>query len=522
MQVNLESSVSQITSSANTNTKSTSALSFQDEMQQASSSNSVASVEEVEKTGYTKEEIAEFLKDKPYTAFRYEFHQKYAPDKGISEITDLMDRYYHKKVQESQYEFEMKGNYEALEKGLDTLEKYKAQLQKEIAAQKGLAINGALSSLSDVVKYQEDYGIDVSSSYFTDNFLNMYLHFHSSLMYQDRKADENGQIYILPKDSDEWVTREEFIEMCPDYELYESLDRTPQSEIKLVKAQGEEAVKKYAEKYFANLSEEEIKMLYDGDLFADPGLQTLGIEGLEQFAKDLEDIQHADVRRWSGLNEKREHLLQVAEEAKLNFAIERSRSQLKEGDVPYAANLFIVIPYDADDAKLIAELGISDFVKVSTTNFDKEDGSINYWSVDMDFYREHSECFYDAERDLKQMRSLDYTDEEYNRLLAQYGSAKNIERAYLYAINNNLSLDILSNNYFPMIGKENAGFVNGKPYTKIDNLNGRDDFLTALFNSKENETKDDNIRLTLELKSKYLSKLQGINNSNIDIILDIV
>ena len=83
MQVNLESSVSQITSSANTNTKSTSALSFQDEMQQASSSNSVASVEEVEKTGYTKEEIAEFLKDKPYTAFRYEFHQKYAPDKGI-------------------------------------------------------------------------------------------------------------------------------------------------------------------------------------------------------------------------------------------------------------------------------------------------------------------------------------------------------------------------------------------------------------------------------------------------------
>ena len=249
MQVNLESSVSQITSSANTNIKSTSALSFQDEMQQASSSNSVASVEEVEKTGYTKEEIAEFLKDKPYTAFRYEFHQKYAPDKGIPYITDVMNRYYHKEVQSPQYGLDMKMNYEALEKGLDTLEKYKAQLQKEIAAQKGLAINGALSSLSDVVKYQEDYGIDVSSSYFTDNFLNMYLHFDSSLMYQDRKADENGQIYILPKDSDEWVTREEFIEMCPDYELFDSLDRTPQSEIKLVKAQGEEAVKKYAEKY---------------------------------------------------------------------------------------------------------------------------------------------------------------------------------------------------------------------------------------------------------------------------------
>ena len=116
----------------------------------------------------------------------------------------------------------------------------------------------------------------------------------------------------------------------------------------------------------------------------------------------------------------------------------------------------------------------------------------------------------------------DLTRSQLDSAIQMYGSVKNVERAYLYAINNNLSLDILSNNYLPMIGKENAGFVDGKPYTKIDNLNGRDDFLTALFNSKESETKDDNIQLTLELKSKYLSKLYNTNNSNIDVILDIV
>ena len=33
---------------------------------------------------------------------------------------------------------------------------------------------------------------------------------------------------------------------------------------------------------------------------------------------------------------------------------------------------------------------------------------------------------------------------------------------------------------------------------------------------------DENIQLTLELKSKYLSKLYNTNNSNIDVILDIV
>lgn len=516
MQINMDSSISQTTSSANTNTKTTSALSFQDEMQQASSSNSVASVEEVEKTGYTEEEIAKFLKDKPYTAFRYEFNQKYAPDKGISEITDLMDRYYHKKVQESQYEFEMNANYEALEKGLDTLEKYKAQLQKEMAAQKGLAINRALSNLSDALKYQEDYGIDVQSSYFTDCFLNMYLHFYSSLMYQDRKADENGQIYILPKDSDEWVTREEFIEMCPDYELYESIDRTPQSEIYLVKAQGEEAVKKYAEKYFANLSEEEIKMLYDGDLFADPGLQTLGMECLEQFAKDLDDIKHAKVNKWTGLNEKRARLLRQADEVKRQVA-----KYLSEGTHNVA--LFTVIPYSSsthEQVKLIAELGLSDYIKIDTRQV--KNGLINGYKFDENLVNQYSECFYIPERDEASYGMYDLTRSQLDRAIQMYGSVKNVERAYLYAINNNLSLDILSNNYFPIIGKENAVFLNGKPYTKIDNLNGRDDFLTALFSPKESETKDDNIQLTLELKSKYLSKLQDIKNSNIDIILDIV
>ena len=46
-------------------------------------------------------------------------------------------------------------------------------------------------------------------------------------MFQDRKVDENGEIMILPKDSDKWLTKEEFIRMIeanfPDNNTFESI-----------------------------------------------------------------------------------------------------------------------------------------------------------------------------------------------------------------------------------------------------------------------------------------------------------
>ena len=63
------------------------------------SSQSISMYETVKTSEYSDEEIAEFLQDKPYTAFIYEYHQKYTPDKGKAYITDLLDRYHNKKPQ---------------------------------------------------------------------------------------------------------------------------------------------------------------------------------------------------------------------------------------------------------------------------------------------------------------------------------------------------------------------------------------------------------------------------------------
>ncbi|MDT3693564.1 MAG: hypothetical protein ROM03_04055, partial [Mucispirillum sp.] len=56
------------------------------------------------------------------------------------------------------------------------------------------------------------------------------------------------------------------------------------------------------------------------------------------------------------------------------------------------------------------------------------------------------------------------------------------------------------------------------------NLNGRDDFLEALFSDRNdditNKETEITINIELDLKSKYLSKLT--KNNNIDTLLDII
>ncbi len=135
---------------------------------------------------------------------------------------------------------------------------------------------------------------------------------------------------------------------------------------------------------------------------------------------------------------------------------------------------------------------------------DLEKGTVNGYRFDMDFINEYSECFYNPERDIPYMQSLFYTHEEYDKLLTQYGTAKNIEKAYLYAMDNNLSLDILSNDYTSAIGV--------------------DYFLESLFSEKNkdeiNTYTNITINIELDLKSKYLSLLS--KNDNINTLLDII
>ncbi len=485
------------------------------------SSKTVTKSEETNKSDYNDEEIAEFLKDKPYSAFQYEFYNKYTLDNGKSYITDVMDRYNNKKIKSPIYAEEMRINSDALKKGFDTLEKFKEKLVKDVAVQKALFIDGNLNGLSEVQKYREDYGIRVyhfGHGYDRRDILPITLNLDSSLMYQDIQVDKNGKIMILPKESDKWVTREEFIEMYPDYKLYESLDL--RGEVRQVFNKDEDTIKKYTENFIAGLSEEEIQMIKNNDLFSSPALQETSIKGIEQFTKDIEDIKIAEVQKWTGLNETRESLIKLAEKAKLNFAKERAAGI---GNV----SLYKVIPYTSNsdrDAKLIAELGLSDYIKIDASKIDLEKGLINGYRLDMDFINEYSECFYLPERDDGSYRYLDFKDGELEQALMKYGSSKNIEKAYLYAINNNLSLDILSNDYSSLIEKDNSLSIsitiNSNYSTKSDNLKGRDDFLTALFNEKNNKEIDENIGLVLDLKSKYLSKIN--KDDNIDILLDIL
>lgn len=505
------------------------------------SSQSISMYETVKTSEYSDEEIAEFLKDKPYTAFIYEYHQKYTPDKGKAYITDLLDIYHNKKPQ-TPYSWHEKINSEALNKGLDTLEKFKEQLSKEAAAQKAVYIDAALSNLPNVNQYEEDNGISVYHFGGDYNLLHINLKLDTSFMYQDMKVDENGQVMILPKDSGEWVTREEFIEMYPDYELYEPLDLDAHNKIISELNQIEDGITKYAEDFIASLNEEEIQMIKDNDFFSSPALQVTGIKGLEQFTKDIEDIKTAEVRTWSGLNKRREQLIQLAEEQKLKFAQKRA-----EGVSNYP--LYEVIPYTANserDAKLIAELGLSDYIKIDASKINITNNKINGYSYDKDLFEQYNECYYIPERDnrlyqnieaisndeycaLSEIERKQYDkyisqtlqkiDVEYQSMLSMYGSAENIEKAYLYALDNNLSLDILANDYTSAIGVEA-----GTHRELHSNLNGRDDFLEALFSDQNdditNKETEITINIELDLKSRYLSSLT--KNDNIDTLLDIV
>lgn len=515
-------SIQVLLSNNKSNILSTSEVSknYQTEMDKLDlSPQSVAISKEVTTPEYSDDEIAEFLKDKPYTAFKYDFYNTYAPDYAKEFIINEIMHYDYQGFNPPRHKLVSYDKY--AHSNNMTSEDIKSDLNKYNLLRMAEQINDGLYGFESVIKYREDYGISVNLN-IEDSYFN-YFGFDTSIMYQDIKATDDGEIMILPKNSDKWLTREEFIEICPEYEMFSTRNISDNKEYKLVLSQGEEAYKKYVEDFIAGLSEEEIQILKDYDIFASPAFATTGIEGLEQFTKDIEDIKTAEVRQWTGLNERREELIQLAEEQKLKFAQKMSRSNLKEGEIPSDERPFIVLSYysvvSERDAKLIAELGLSDYIKIDASKIDLEKGTINGYRLDMDFINEYSECFYFPEREEQYLQGIYKTNDEYDKLLNQYGSPKNIEKAYLYALDNNLSLDILANDYSAAIGVEA-----GTHKELHSNLNGRDDFLDALFDKEAQNTEKTETNITinieLDLKSKYLSKLT--KNNNIDTLLDII
>lgn len=537
-------SIQVLSSKSKSNILSTSEVSknYQTEMDKLDlSPQSVTNSSEVNASEYSAEEIAEFLKDKPYTAFKYEFYDTYAPDYAKTFIQNEIEHYYYEGFNPMRNTLVSYDKY-AYTNNM-TPEDIKSDLNKYNLLKRAAQINDGLYGFESVKKYREDYGINIIINV-EDSYFN-YFGFDTSIMYQDRKVNDNGEIMILPKNSDKWLTREEFIEICPDYEIFSTRDIAQEGsgkEYKLVLSCGEETYKKYAEDFIAGLSKEEIQILKDNDIFSSPAFVTTGIKGIEQFTKDIDEINTAEVRKWSGLNKRREQLIQLAEEQKLKFAKKRA-----EGVSNYP--LYEVIPYTANserDAKLIAELGLSDYIKIDASKINITNNKINGYSYDKDLFEQYNECYYIPERDnrlyqnieaisndeycaLSEIERKQYDkyisqtlqkiDVEYQSMLSMYGSAENIEKAYLYALDNNLSLDILSNDYTSAIG------VEGGDYKELhSNLNGRDDFLEALFSKENNNTANQETNITinieLDLKSKYLSLLT--KNNNIDTLLDII
>ncbi len=86
-------------------------------------------------------------------------------------------------------------------------------------------------------------------------------------------------------------------------------------------------------------------------------------------------------------------------------------------------------------------------------------------------------------------------------------------------MDNNLSLDILANDYTLAIGVEAGAGIHKELHS---NLNGRDDFLESLFSEKNkdeiNTYTNITINIELDLKSKYLSLLS--KNDNINTLLE--
>ena len=248
---------------------------------------SVAISKEVTTSEYSDDEIAEFLKDKPYTAFKYDFYNTYAPDYAKEFIINEIMHYDYQGFNPPRHKLVSYDKY--AHSNNMTSEDIKSDLNKYNLLRMAEQINDGLYGFESVIKYREDYGISVNLN-IEDSYFN-YFGFDTSIMYQDIKATDDGEIMILPKNSDKWLTREEFIEICPEYEMFSTRNISDNKEYKLVLSQGEEAYKKYVEDFIAGLSEEEIQILKDYDIFASPAFATTGIEGLEQFTKDIDDIK---------------------------------------------------------------------------------------------------------------------------------------------------------------------------------------------------------------------------------------
>lgn len=260
-------------------------------------------------------EITQFLKNKPITSYEYSRKLKYEPEKAdefinntMAEYETMSDKFDTRSVQ---YNTLKSRDKKALEEGLATLEDVEA-------LEKDQSFFYIITSLSYMLNYTEEvhnielknstiygdrvpgwrgdainYGIGTFWSSRPDT-TNLGIYSNSAKdTFQDRKIDpETGETWILPFNSDKWVTRDDFIEMCPQYENSYAMN----TEIFEVAKMGSEALFKYVEKYIAGLNDEEKAFIKENKLLSNPVHKDLGVAGLEEFAMDYTDYPRFMIR----------------------------------------------------------------------------------------------------------------------------------------------------------------------------------------------------------------------------------
>lgn len=249
--------------------------------------------------------IAAFLKNKPITAYEYSQRLTYNPDEADSFIDKVMAEYDN---MDSKVNNLKSKDDKALKQGVATVEAVEAFA-------KDIGFFNVIDSISYMLNYTKEvnenelknskiYGDEVPAwgvdaiNYGDTTFRKQRpsLDIIPNLVkdtFQDIKIDtETGETWILPVNSDTWVTRNDFIKICPEYKNSMSMSFEVQEAAKM----GDETFFKYVENFLAGLTNEEKNFIRENKLLTNPAYKGLGIEGLDEFTMEYTDYPGFVVR----------------------------------------------------------------------------------------------------------------------------------------------------------------------------------------------------------------------------------
>lgn len=233
--------------------------------------------------------IDEFLKIRPYTHFSYNMIKDSCPNEANVWIEYYMENYgktiYLNEIEEYPEDPHLVDSL-LYSRGIKTLEAFEKEMRTSFFKKELLDINNYLHSQNIFIDEMIEKNIFWSSGDYdaTKDYTQFYR--NASIPYDDIKFNtDTGQIMILPKNSEQWITYEEF-ETLSKYNYFTTVPH-----MDLAEKYGDNGIIKYIENYIKNLNNEEKEYINEFDYFALPAYKNYNIKGLDEFIKPLNEIK---------------------------------------------------------------------------------------------------------------------------------------------------------------------------------------------------------------------------------------